>query len=315
MRVMVTGGAGFIGSNLVDALILEGHHVRVIDNLKTGKLSNLDDARRQGLGRFEFYNIDVTDDEVSVVIKDFEPDMIYHLAAQADVRVSVKDPIYDAKINILGTLNVLNGAVNANVKRIVYAASGGTIYGDVDLKSLPVNESHLKEPVSPYGISKAVVLDYLRSFRHTYNISFVALALANVYGPRQDPYGEAGVIAIFANQVLKGEQSTIYGNGDQTRDFVFVDDVVDAFIKAQTKGDNLLINIGTSIETSVNSLYQVMCEAAGKKQNAVFESPRPGELLRNSLDITRALIQLGWKPWTSIEEGIGETLEYMSNKK
>ncbi len=315
MKILVTGGAGFIGSNLVDALILEGHHVRVIDGLSTGKLSNLDEARKQGLGRFEFYNLDITEDEVVDLIKDFQPEIIYHLAAQADVRVSVNDPLYDAKVNVLGSLNILKGAAEAKAKRIIYAASGGTIYGDVDASMLPVNESNPKLPVSPYGISKGVVLDYLRSFYLTYGIEYVALALANVYGPRQDPHGEAGVIAIFADQVLNSKQSVIYGDGEQTRDFVFVDDVIDAFVKAQSKGDNLLINIGTSQETSVNRLYKVMCEAANKKENLVYKGARAGELLANSLDNTRALIQLSWRPWTSIEEGIAKTLEFMSKSR
>ncbi len=315
MKILVTGGAGFIGSNLVDALILEGHHVRVIDSLFTGKLSNLDDARKQGLGRFEFYNLDITEDEVVDIIKDFQPEIIYHLAAQADVRVSVNDPLYDAKVNVLGSLNILKGAAEAKAKRIIYAASGGTIYGDVDASMLPVNESNPKLPVSPYGISKGVVLDYLRSFYLTYGIEYVALALANVYGPRQDPHGEAGVIAIFADQVLNSKQSVIYGDGEQTRDFVFVDDVIDAFVKAQDKGGNLLINIGTSVETSVNRLYKVMCEAANKKVNLVYKGARAGELLASSLDNTRALIQLSWRPWTSIDEGIAKTLEFMSKSK
>ncbi len=312
MKILVTGGAGFIGSNLVDALILEGHHVKVIDSLVTGKISNLDNARKEGMGRFEFYNLDVTESAVFDHITSFKPEVIYHLAAQADVRVSVKDPIFDAKVNVIGSLNVLNAAVKANTKRVVYAASGGTLYGELPFEKLPIDETNIKQPISPYGISKGVVVDYLKSYHVTYGIDFVALALANVYGPRQDPFGEAGVVAIFANQILTVKKSVIYGDGNQTRDFVFVDDVVDAFVRAATKGDNLLMNVATSKETSVSNLYKIMCEAASKKENLNYESLRPGELLRNSLDVKRALIHLGWKPWTSIEEGIAKTLEYIS---
>jgi nucleoside-diphosphate-sugar epimerase len=235
--------------------------------------------------------------------------VVFHLAAQADVRVSVQRPVFDAEVNIIGTLRVLEGARAAEASRVVFAASGGTLYGEVDEAELPVRESTPHRPLSPYGVSKKAVIDYLIAYRELHALEFCALALANVYGPRQDPHGEAGVVAIFAAKLLAGEAVTIYGDGEQTRDFVFVDDVVDAFVRAATKGGGLLLNVGTGQEVSVNELARVMGEAAGTEVPPAYAPERPGELRRSALDPERAGIHLGWRSWTALSDGIGAVLE------
>jgi UDP-glucose 4-epimerase len=241
--------------------------------------------------------------------------LVFHLAAQADVRVSVARPVFDAGVNILGSLNILEGARKAEAERVVFAASGGTLYGDTGPEDLPVRESHPHQPLSPYGVSKKSVIDYLVAYRELHTLEFCALALANVYGPRQDPHGEAGVVGIFAERLLRGEPVTIFGNGEQTRDFVFVDDVVDAFVRAATRGGGLVCNIGTGRETSVNHLFATMAEQAGVDVPPVLAPLRPGELLRSSLDIERAAIQLGWHPWTELSEGTRSVLEFVGARQ
>jgi UDP-glucose 4-epimerase len=310
----VTGGAGFIGSTLVDRLLAEGHSVDAIDDLSTGSLGNLSDARNNPTHQFTFHNLDIRSPEVVDVIVRRRPEVVFHLAAQADVRVSVARPVHDAEINIIGSLQVLEGARQAGARKLVFASSGGTIYGEPDPADLPVKESHPQRPVSPYGVAKKVVGDYLHAYREIHNLEYTALALANVYGPRQDPHGEAGVVAIFAGRLLAGEACTIFGDGAQTRDFVYVDDVVDAFARAGERGSGLVINVGTGSETSVNALYATMAAAAGVETPAVYAAARPGELMRSSLDPGRAAIHLGWKPWTSIDEGCAAVLEYFRNR-
>jgi UDP-glucose 4-epimerase len=236
---------------------------------------------------------------------------VFHLAAQADVRVSVAHPAHDANVNIIGSLQVLEGARQAGAERVVFAASGGTLYGDPSPDDLPVRESHPQMPLSPYGVSKKSVIDYLVAYRELHALEFSALALANVYGPRQDPHGEAGVVAIFAERILRGQEVTVYGDGEQTRDFVFVDDVVDAFVRAATRGGGLVCNIGTGQETSVNHLLATMADVAGVEVTAANAPLRQGELLRSSLDIERAAMQLGWRPWTELAAGIGPVLDFV----
>jgi UDP-glucose 4-epimerase len=309
MRVLVTGGAGFIGSNLVDRLLAEGHEVDVVDDLSTGSLSNLAEARAVAGGALTFHQLDIRRAELVDLMARRRPEVVFHMAAQADVRVSVQRPAFDADVNVVGSLNVLEGARMAGATRIVYAASGGTLYGDPGPEDLPVRESHPQGPLSPYGVSKRAVLDYLVCYRFLHAIEFSALALANVYGPRQDPHGEAGVVAIFADRLLRGEPATIYGDGEQTRDFVYVDDVVDAFVRGMTRGGGLVCNIGTGEETTVNRLHEVMAEAAGSTVPAVRAPLRQGELLRNSLCVERAAIQLGWRPFTDLRTGTAAVLE------
>ena len=313
MRALVTGGAGFIGSTLVDRLLAEGHTVDVVDDLSSGNLGNLADARNTAGHNLSFHRLDIRDPGLVELMARRRPEVAFHLAAQADVRVSVERPLFDAEVNILGTLNVLEGARAAGTGKVVLAASGGTLYGEPD--DLPVRESAPQRPLSPYGVSKKAAGDYLAAYRELHGIEFTALALANVYGPRQDPHGEAGVVAIFAGRLLAGEQCTIFGTGEQTRDFVYVDDVVDAFARAATKGSGLLMNIGTGRETSVNRLYRTMADAAGVAAPAVYAPARAGELARSSLDPGRAAIHLGWEAWTTLEAGTAEVLRWFGARR
>lgn len=308
-RAMVTGGAGFIGSNLVDRLLAENYAVDVVDDLSTGSLANLSDARSDPAGDVTFHQIDVRSEEMVEVVARRRPEVIFHLAAQADVRVSVQRPVFDAEVNIVGTLRVLQGAQAAGVQRVVFAASGGTLYGKADPADLPLKESHPHVPLSPYGVSKKSAIDYLVTYRDLYDIEFCALALSNVYGPRQDPHGEAGVVAIFAERVLTGQPLTVFGDGTQTRDFVFVDDVVDAFFRSASKGGGLVMNVGTGKEVTVNALAQVMIDRSASQSEIVHAPARPGELHRSALDPSRAEIHLGWRPWTELADGIDAVLE------
>jgi UDP-glucose 4-epimerase len=311
MRTLVTGGAGFIGSTLVDRLLVEGHEVDVIDDFSTGSLSNLADARGSAGRALTIHHLDITAPAVVELMARRRPELVFHLAAQADVRVSVERPAFDAMVNIVGTLHVLEGARQAETERVIFAASGGTLYGEPAPQDLPVLEAHPQQPLSPYGVAKKSVLDYLVAYRELHALEFSALALANVYGPRQNPHGEAGVVAIFAERLLRGDPVTIFGDGEQTRDFVYVDDVVDAFVRAATRGGGLVCNVGTGHETSVNELLSTMAGQAGVKA-VVNKAPlRPGELRRSSLDVQRASIQLGWRPWTELTDGTNAVIEFI----
>jgi UDP-glucose 4-epimerase len=307
-RALVTGGAGFIGSTLVDRLLAEGHTVDVVDNLSKGSLGNLAEARSVGTGRFNFHQLDVRSADLVDLMTRRKPEVVFHLAAQADVRVSVADPVLDADINILGSLRALEGARQSGARKVVFASSGGTIYGDAE--RLPIKESQAQKPLSPYGVAKKTVGDYLHVYRELYGLEYTALALANVYGPRQDLHGEAGVVAIFSGRLLGGEPCMIFGDGKQTRDFVFVDDVVDAFSRAGDRGSGLLCNVGTGVETSVNELYAAMARNAGVKVAATYLPARAGELQRSSLDPSRAGMHLGWKSWTTIDKGTAAVLDW-----
>jgi UDP-glucose 4-epimerase len=308
-KALVTGGAGFIGSTLVDRLIAEGWRVDVVDDLSTGSLANLGGARAlPDRKQFSFHRLDVSSSTLVDLIAHRRPDVIFHLAAQLDVRVSVSKPVFDATVNIIGSLNVCEGALAADVKKVVFAGSGGTLYGNPE--AIPTPELSPQHPESPYGVAKKAVGDYLHYYREQRGLESTVLALANVYGPRQDPHGEAGVVAIFAGKLLGRERPTIFGDGGQTRDFVYVDDVVDAFVRAVEKGGGLLLNVGTGVETSVQQLYDVMAKLTGVKQPAQYAPPRTGELARSALDPSRADTILGWKPFTSLEDGVARTLEH-----
>lgn len=310
MRALVTGGAGFIGSTLVDRLLAEGHSVDVVDDLSSGSLSNLAEARADRQHELKLHQIDIRDDGVVDLIARRQPEVVFHLAAQADVRVSVARPAFDAEVNVVGSINVIEGARRAGARKVVFASSGGTIYGEPSPADLPVKESHPQQPVSPYGVAKKVVTDYLHAYRVLHDLEFTSLAMANIYGPRQDPHGEAGVVAIFAGLLLEGKPCTIFGDGRQTRDFVYVDDAVDAFVRAADRGSGLLCNIGTGVETSVNDLYTTMARAAGVTDAPTYGPARPGELARSALDPGRAAIHLGWEPWTDLATGVTEVLRW-----
>ena len=310
MRAVVTGGAGFIGSTLVDRLLAEGHSVDVVDDLSTGSLANLADARGNRDHEISFHQLDIRDSAVIDLLARRRPEVVFHLAAQADVRVSVARPVHDAEINILGSLNILEGARAGGSRKVVFASSGGTIYGEPGPADLPVKESHPQHPLSPYGVAKKAVTDYLHVYRELHAIEFTSLAMANIYGPRQDPHGEAGVVAIFAGLLLAGKPCTIFGDGEQTCDFVYVDDAVDAFVRAADRGSGLLCNIGTGVETSVNELYEAMAESAGVTAAPNHAPDRPGELARSALDRSRAGIHLGWEPWTDLPTGVDEVLRW-----
>ena len=313
MRTLVTGGAGFIGSTLVDRLLAEGHEVDAVDTLVTGNLANLDQARTAG-ERFAFHEVDVRDDVVADLLERRRPEVVFHLAAQADVRVSVAEPAFDADVNVVGSLKVFEGARAGGARKVVFASSGGTIYGEPAPEALPVAEDHPQHPVSPYGVAKKVGGDYLFALQALHGLDYTSLALANVYGPRQDPHGEAGVVAIFAGRLLDGEPCTVFGDGDQTRDYVYVDDVVDAFVRSADRGDGTLLNIGTGVETSVNHLYAAMAAAIGSDAEAVHAPARPGELARSALDPSLAADVLGWRPTTTLADGVARTIDWFRTK-
>lgn len=308
MRALVTGGAGFIGSHLAERLRQLGRQVRVLDNLSSGeqRLPFLEAAQ------IPLERLDIRDPAAGELIESFRPDEIYHLAAQMDVRRSVADPIYDAEVNVVGTLRVLRAATAVKA-RVMTASSGGCIYGEASPELLPLDESTPKNPDSPYGITKAVMEDYLRFFRATQGLQYVNLALGNVYGPRQDPFGEAGVVAIFGQRLLRGERCAIFGDGRQTRDFCFVADVVGAFVAASTTGEGHTFNIGTGTETSVNRLYELLAEICGVDDPPVYEAPRAGELHRSCLNNAKARRMLGWSPGVELREGLGRTVEFLSS--
>ena len=310
MRALVTGGAGFIGSNLIDRLLAEGHSVDAVDDLSSGALANLTEARSSG-GEFRFHQLDVRAPELVELFVRRRPDVVFHLAAQPSVALSMRRPVLDAEVNIIGSIQVLEGARACGARKVVYAASGGTLYGYADASDLPLTESHPHLPRSPYGISKSAVVHYLSAYRELHGIEFTALALSNVYGPRQDPYGEAGVVAIFAANIVAGRPCTISGDGSQTRDFVYVDDVVDAFSRAAERGSGLLVNIGTGIQTSIAQLYATMASAHGDGPAPHFGPRRPGDVLHSALDPGRAAIHLGWAPWTSVADGVSALLDHL----
>ena len=310
-RAVVTGGAGFIGSHLVERLAAGGTEVLVVDDLSSGR-SRLRFLEAAG-ARLEV--VDIRSPDCGPLIAGFQPEVVYHLAAQMDVRRSVADPVYDAGVNVLGSLNVFEAARAAGAG-VVCASSGGCIYGEPDDDQLPLDEQVVGRPSSPYGISKRVMEDYLHFFRAAYGLRFIVLALANVYGPRQDPHGEAGVVAIFGSALLAGRECLVFGDGRQTRDFVYVGDVVSAFLAAGAaleRGEAVgeRFNIGTGVETDVLTLQAAMAATAGVPSPPVLRPARAGELLRSCLDSGKAGTLLGWGPVVGLEEGLTETVAFM----
>jgi UDP-glucose 4-epimerase len=314
MRAVVTGGAGFIGSTLVDQLVAQGASVLVIDDLSTGRPENLADAL--GSGRVELARLDVAAPEVEPAIEAARPDVVYHLAAQMDVRRSVEDPVEDARVNVLGSIRVARASAAAGCDRLVFAGSGGTAYGEPDPAELPVDETAPARVTNPYGVAKRTVEDYLGTFGQLWGLQGVSLRLANVYGPRQNPHGEAGVVAIFCARLRAGQPVTIYGDGSQTRDYVYVDDVVAAFLAAGAQAHaggamaGRRVNIGTGVETSVTDLYATLREVAGTGAEPVFAPARAGELQRVALDAGLAGRLLGWQPKVDLPEGLARTWDW-----
>ena len=307
MRCVVTGGAGFIGSNLTDELLGRGDSVTVIDDLSTGRRSNLDEAIANGA---ELREIDIRDaGAVASAFEEARPEAVFHLAAQIDVRRSVADPAFDASINVGGTANVLEAARNAGTRRVVFISTGGAIYGEGKDKHLPLDEGAASEPLAPYGQSKFAGEGYVALYKRLYGLSGVSLRLGNVYGPRQDPLGEAGVIAIFCGRLLGGEKATVFGDGTQTRDYIYVGDVVSAALAAAGSDADGAFNIGTGRETSVLELIKLLGDLGGREFEADFEDPRPGEVQRISIDPSRAKAELGWEPAVDLAEGMKRTLD------
>lgn len=302
MRALVTGGAGFIGSHVVELLLAKGHRVAVIDDLSTGKRENLPPG-------VQFYRLSLLDSQLPDIIRQIEPDVVFHEAAQVKVSRSLADPVQDARINIEGSLRLLEACREAGLPKVVYASSAA-VYGEP--QAVPLPEEHPLAPLSPYGLSKLTVERYLAIYHVLYGLHYAVLRYANVYGPRQDSSGEGGVVAIFADRVVRGKPLVIFGDGSQTRDFVYVGDVAAANLRAanpELPGE-LVVNVGTGREISVNELARTLAEQAGSDLPFVYEAPRPGEIQRSSLANGRAVSVLGWQPATTLAEGLAKTLTW-----
>jgi len=306
VRALVTGGAGFIGSHLVDRLLAEGHAVDVVDDLSNGSLANLASARANHPRQVSFLHLDVGSPELIELCGRSRPDVIYHLAAQPDGR-SLEDPVGDARTGVLGTVRVLEAARACGAAKVVFASSAAAIYGRVAPGELPVRESHPQNPSTPAGAAKKAAQEYLGAYRERYGLEFTALALTGVYGPRQRP--SDGVAAAFASVLARGEAGTIFGDGSQTRDLVFVDDAVDALARAAERGGGLLLNVGTGRETTIDDLHITLAGVAGVERPPRYAPARPDDLARFALDGRRAAIHLGWKPWTALVDGAAATLD------
>ncbi len=301
MKILVTGGAGFIGSHVCDQFLRGGHEVLALDNLSTGKKENLNPNVRLAV-------LDICSSDAAELILQERPAVVCHLAAQMDVRKSVEDPRFDAEANIIGMLNLLEAARRAGVKKLIFSSTGGAIYGEQDV--FPAPESHPARPLSPYGVSKAAGELYLGYYRAQYGLPFVSLRYANVYGPRQNPHGEAGVVAIFAQRLVAGQPCTIFGDGRQTRDFVFVEDVVRANTLALGSDFIGPVNIGTGVETDINRVYRLLAVATGSGEMALHAPAKPGEQRRSCIDFALAKKVLGWEPSVGLEEGLRQTMEF-----
>jgi UDP-glucose 4-epimerase len=309
-RVLVTGGAGFVGSHLVDRLLADGCEVTVLDDLSTGKLHNLQAARRDPDLPLSFQRLDITSDALDRAVAKARPQVVMHLAAQVDVRRSVEDPVRDALVNVVGTVNLLEACRRHEVAKVVLATSG-SIYGEPTLAELPVVEAHRGQPRSPYGAGKRAAEEYCQAFAALHGLRWTSLVLGNVYGPRQDPLGEAGVVGVLAARMLAGRDVTIYGDGEQTRDFVVVHDVVDALMAAMERGDGRRVNVGTSRPTSVNALFGELAAITGYTKHPSYAPPRLGEVRHAALDVQVASVELGWVPRTSLRDGLVETVDWL----
>ena len=301
MRVLLTGGAGFIGSHVAEQLLARRHQVAIVDDLSTGKRENVPEGAL-------FYEMDVRSG-CAGVFEEFKPDALCHQAAQMDVRRSVREPNFDADVNVMGTLRLLENCVEYGVEKVVFASTGGAVYGEQ--REFPAPEDHPQYPVSPYGVSKLAGERYLHFYRTQYGLSYAALRYANVYGPRQDPHGEAGVVAIFCGNLAAGRESKINGTGEQTRDYVFVEDVARANVLAlEGEAPSGAYNVGTGTETNVNGLYEILRETSGRDLPPAYGPAKPGEQLRSSVDPTAAGRTLSWRPETDLAAGLKRTLSF-----
>jgi UDP-glucose 4-epimerase len=307
VHALVTGAAGFIGSTLVDRLLADGHSVVSLDNFASGKSTNLEHLADDSA--HVFLEADIVTADLNAILDEHRPEVVFHLAAQIDVRRSVTDPQFDASVNVIGTVRLAEAARRAGVRKVVHTSSGGSIYGTPS--QYPTAETVPTDPASPYAAGKVAGEIYLNTFRHLYGLDCSHIAPANVYGPRQDPHGEAGVVAIFAQALLSGKPTKVFGDGGKTRDYVFVDDVVDAFVKASGgAGSGQRFNIGTAIETSDRQLHTAVAIAVGSPDDPDFHPDRLGDLKRSCLDITSAARVLGWRPQVDLKEGVLRTVEY-----
>ena len=305
MKILVTGGAGFIGSHVCDEFLRRGHEVIALDNLSSGRRENLDP-------RVRLVELDIRAPEAAALVLAERPEVICHLAAQMDVRRSVEEPRFDAEVNVLGMLNLLEAARQVAVRKFIFSSTGGAIYGEQDV--FPAPEGHPLRPVSPYGVSKAAGELYLGYYRAQYGLPYVALRYANVYGPRQNPHGEAGVVAIFSQRLVTGQDCTIFGSGAQSRDFVFGPDVARANWLAFEKDYVGAVNIGTGVETDINALYRLLADAAGVREEALHAPGKPGEQLRSCIDNSLARRVLGWEPVVPLPEGLARTVAYFRER-
>ena len=301
MKILVTGGAGFIGSHVVDACLAAGHELVVVDDLSTGFRRNLPPGVR-------LHEVDIREAELAGVFDEERPEVVSHQAARANVRESFEEPLLYADVNIIGSVNVLECCRKFGVRKIVYASTGGAVYGDPE--SLPVSEDHPINPLDPYGASKHHVEHYLEIYGRSHGVAFTALRYPNVFGPRQDPFGEAGVVAIFAGRMLAGERPVINGSGDQERDFVHVSDVALANLAALDRGDGEILNIGSGVGTSVNTVFSTIAELTGHCEPPRHGPAKPGEVYRIFLNAARAKEVLGWSPRLNLREGLASTVDY-----
>lgn len=305
MKILVTGGAGFIGSNIADAYIGAGHRVTVVDNLSSGRLKNVNPKAK-------FYKADIIDaKKIETIFKKEKFDLVNHHAAQIDVRKSVADPVFDAKVNVIGTLNLLQSSIKNKVKKVIFASSGGVMYGECG--KIPPQETVPANPLSPYGVTKHTTEVYLNYYAQVYGLEYLVFRYGNVYGPRQDPHGEAGVVAIFIQKMLNQDEVNIFGSGQQLRDYVFVGDVVKANLAGLEKGGNEIINIGTQKATSVNTLFAFLSDIMKYGKKPVYKSPRLGELSKSFLNAAKAKKLLDWQAEVDFKNGLGKTVEYFMN--